>query len=48
MRTYIKIGIVLFLVLVVSYLGYNLYANIQHKKEVANRIKSIPDFKFKV
>ncbi len=47
MRKYIKIGIALFLISVLVYLGYNINANLKHKREVAERIKTIPKFNFK-
>ena len=47
MRKYIKVGALLFLVFVVSFLGYKINANLKHKKEVALRIKSVPRFTFK-
>jgi len=35
------------LVSVIGYLGYNISAKINHKKEVAKRIQVIPEFSFK-
>jgi len=47
MRKYIKVGALLFLVFVVSFLGYKINVNLKHKKEVALRIKTVPSFTFK-
>ncbi len=47
MRKKIKIVLALFLISVISYLAYNIVTNLQQKKELAARIKTIPNFSFK-
>lgn len=46
MKKKIKIVIVLTLICLVSYLGYSISKKIRYKSEVAERIKSIPNFSF--
>ena len=48
MKKYLKIIIGLTLVCVIGYLGYNISTKINHKKEVAKRIQSLPEFSFKM
>ncbi|MCF6350341.1 MAG: redoxin domain-containing protein [Flavobacteriaceae bacterium] len=47
MRKKIKIVLAVFLISVVSYLTYNIVINLKQKKELAERIKNIPNFNFK-
>jgi peroxiredoxin len=47
MRKYLKIIIALVLISVIGYLGYSIGNKLNHKKEVAERIKTIPEFSFK-
>lgn len=47
MRKKIKIVLAIFLISVIFYLGYNIVTNLQQKKELAERIKTIPNFSFK-
>jgi peroxiredoxin len=46
MKKYIKISIVLLLIGVFGYFGYQVISKINHKKEVAENIKSIPNFEY--
>lgn len=46
MKNKIKIVVVLLLICLVGYLGFSITKKIQYKNEVAERIKSIPNFSF--
>jgi peroxiredoxin len=46
MKKYIKISIVLLLIGIFGYFGYLVISKINHKKEVAENIKSIPNFEY--
>ncbi|MCF6348901.1 MAG: redoxin domain-containing protein [Flavobacteriaceae bacterium] len=47
MKKQLKIIIALVLISIIGYLGYSIGSKLNHKKEVANRIKTIPEFSFK-
>lgn len=47
MKKKIKIIIGIVLISSIGYLGFSIGKKLNHKKEVANRIKTIPDFSFK-
>lgn len=47
MKKHLKLIIAILILSVVFYLAYNINANLNHKKEVAERIKTIPNFSFK-
>lgn len=46
MRKYLKPIIGIFLISVLVFLGYNISKKISYKKEVSERIKTIPEFSF--
>ena len=46
MKKYLKIVIPLIFIGVLSYFGFEIYTKIQHKKEVADNIKTIPKFEY--
>ncbi|WP_417799642.1 TlpA family protein disulfide reductase [Tenacibaculum sp.] len=46
MKKKLKLFIGIVLVLVVTFLGYKITTKLNHKKEVAKRIKTIPNFSF--
>lgn len=46
MKKILKVVLPLFFIAVLSYFGYQIFAKIQHKKEVAENIKTIPDFEY--
>lgn len=46
MKKYVKMGIVLLLISVFAYFGYNVVSKINHKKEIAENIKTIPNFEY--
>ncbi|WP_457617974.1 peroxiredoxin family protein [Lutibacter sp.] len=46
MKKYLRIIIVVVLVTTLGYLGYNITKKINYKNEVAERIKTIPEFSF--
>jgi peroxiredoxin len=46
MKKYIKISIVLLLIGIFTFFGYQVVSKINHKKEVAENIKSIPNFEY--
>jgi len=47
MKKKIKIIISIFLIGIIGYLGFSIGSKLNHKKEVAERIKTIPKFSFK-
>ncbi len=47
MKKYLKIIIPILFIGVLGYFGYQIYIKIQHKKEVAENIKTIPRFAYK-
>lgn len=46
MKKYLKIIIPLIFISVIGYFGFEIYTKIQHKKEVAENIKTIPKFDY--
>lgn len=46
MRKYIKISIILLLISVFGYFGYQVISKINHKNQVAENIKTIPNFEY--
>jgi len=46
MKKYFKIIISLFFVVIIVFFGFQIYSKIQHKKEVAENIKTIPKFEY--
>lgn len=46
MKKTLKILIILLVVAIFGFLGYNISSKIKHKKEVANAIKEMPKFSF--
>jgi len=47
MKKQLKLIIALIIVSIIGFLGYSIYGKINHKKEVAARIKTVPAFSFK-
>jgi peroxiredoxin len=46
MKKYLKIIIPLIFISVIGYFGFEIYTKIQHKKEVAENIKTLPKFEY--
>jgi peroxiredoxin len=46
MKKILKVVLSLFFIAVLSYFGYQIFSKIQHKKEVAENIKTIPNFEY--
>lgn len=46
MKKILKVVLPLFFIAVLSYFGYQIFSKIQHKKEVAENIKTIPNFEY--
>jgi len=47
MKKQLKLIIALIIVSIIGFLGYSIYGKLNHKKEVAERIKTVPAFSFK-
>ena len=47
MKKQLKLIIALIIFSIIGFLGYSIYGKLHHKKEVAERIKTIPSFSFR-